>query len=200
MYSMSTYAKVRRLFHRDQLSISEIQRRTSLSRNTIKAWLKETSPDGYKYPKRPKVNGKLTPFVPILLLALEADSLRPKRDRRTALMLFEAVKMAGYTGGYSILTDYVRRWRNGLTGGSAKSAFVPLKFPLGEAFQFDWSDEWLVMGGVHRKIQAAHTKLCASRAFHLSAYPTQTQEMLYDAHTRAFIALGGLPSAASTTT
>ena len=192
MYSMSTYAKVRRLFHRDQLSISEIQRRTSLSRNTIKAWLKETSPDGYKYPKRPKVNGKLTPFVPILLLALEADSLRPKRDRRTALMLFEAVKMAGYTGGYSILTDYVRRWRNGLTGGSAKSAFVPLKFPLGEAFQFDWSDEWLVMGGVHRKIQAAHTKLCASRAFHLSAYPTQTQEMLYDAHTRAFIALGGI--------
>ena len=50
MYYMSTYAKVRRLFHRDHLSISEIQRRTSLSRNTIKAWLKETSPDGYKYP------------------------------------------------------------------------------------------------------------------------------------------------------
>ena len=98
MYYMSTYAKVRRLFHRDHLSISEIQRRTSLSRNTIKAWLKETSPDGYKYPKRPKVNSKLTPFVPALLLALEADSRRPKRDRRTALMLFEAIKKDGYTG------------------------------------------------------------------------------------------------------
>lgn len=71
---MSTYAKVRRLFHRDHLSISEIQRRTSLSRNTIKAWLKETSPDGYKYPKRPQVNGKLTPYIPALLLALEVDS------------------------------------------------------------------------------------------------------------------------------
>jgi transposase len=59
VYYMSTYAKVRRLFHRDHLSISEIQRRTSLSRNTIKAWLKETSPDGYKYPKRPTVNSKL---------------------------------------------------------------------------------------------------------------------------------------------
>jgi hypothetical protein len=54
---------------------------SGLSRNTIKAWLKETSPDGYKYPKRPPVNGKLTPFVPVLLLALEADSRRPKRDR-----------------------------------------------------------------------------------------------------------------------
>ena len=167
MHYMSTFAKVRRLFHRDNLSISEIQRRTSLSRNTIKVWLKETKPDSLKYSKRPKVNGKLTPFVPALLLALEADSRRPKRDRRTALMLFEAIKKDGYTGGYSILTDYVRNWRNGVIPGSRKSAFVPLKFQLGEAFQFDWSDEWFVIDGVHRKIQAAHTKLCASRAFHL---------------------------------
>ena len=192
MYEMSMFAKVRRLFHRDNLSISEIQRRTSLSRNTIKVWLKETKPDSYKYPERAKVDGKLTPFVPTLLLALEADSRRPKRDRRTALMLFEAIKKDGYTGGYSILTDYVRNWRNDVIT-SSKSAYVPLKFELGDAFQFDWSDEWLMIGGIHRKIQAAHTKLCASRAFFLSAYPTQTHEMLYDAHTRAFTALGGIP-------
>ena len=72
---MSMFAKVRRLFHRDNLSISEIQRRTSLSRNTIKVWLKETGPDSYKYPERAKVDGKLTPFVPALLLALEATNL-----------------------------------------------------------------------------------------------------------------------------
>jgi len=189
---MSMFAKVRRLFHRDHLSISEIRRRTSLSRNTIKAWLKETRPDIRKYHERPKVDGKLTPFAPRLLLALDADSRRPKRDRRTALMLFEAIKKEGYTGGYSILTDYVRDWRKGFVT-SSKPAYVPLKFELGEAFQFDWSDEWLMIGGIHRKIQAAHTKLCASRAFFLSGYPTQTQEMLYDAHTRAFTALGGIP-------
>ncbi len=138
MHEMSMFAKVRRLFHRDHLTISEIQRRTSLSRNTIKAWLKETKSATHKYPKRPKVNGKLTPFTPSLILALEADARRPKRDRRTALMLFEAIKKEGYTGSYSILTDYVRDWRNGLTT-SSKSAYVPLKFELGEAFQFDWS-------------------------------------------------------------
>jgi len=150
------FAKVRRLFHRDNLSISEIQRRTSLSRNTIKAWLKETRPDNYKYPKRPKINSKLTPFVPALLLALDADSRRPKRDRRTALMLFDAIKKEGYTGGYSILTDYVRDWQKGVIT-SSKSAYVPLKFELGEAFQFDWSDEWLMVGGIQSNIQAAHT-------------------------------------------
>lgn len=69
---------------------------------------------------------------------------------------------------------------------------VPLRFELGEAFQFDWSEETLVIGGIQRKIQAAHTKLCASRAFMIVAYPSQSHEMLFDAHTRAFTALGGI--------
>jgi hypothetical protein len=71
-------------------------------------------------------------------------------------------------------------------------AFVPLKFELGEAFQFDWSEEGLVVGGIWRKLQVAHLKLCASRAFVLVAYPSQGHEMLFDAHTRGFQALGGV--------
>ena len=35
-------------------------------------------------------------------------------------------------------------------------------------------------------------KLCASRAFWLVAYPGQGHEMLFDAHTRSFAALGGV--------
>jgi hypothetical protein len=70
---------------------------------------------------------------------------------------------------------------------------VPLKFALGEAFQFDWSEEGLVIGGVWRKLLVAHLKLCASRAFVLVAYPSQGHEMLFDAHTRSFAALGGIP-------
>jgi len=49
-----------------------------------------------------------------------------------------------------------------------------------------------MIGSIQRKLHAAHTKLCASRAFYLSTYPTQTQEMLYDARTRAFTALGSI--------
>ena len=97
-------------------------------------------------------------------MALEVDARRAKRDRRTALMLFEVIKKDGYIGGYSILTDYIRHWRHDLKLVN-KSAFVPLKFQLGEAFQFDWSEECLMIDGIHRKIQAAHTRLCASRAF-----------------------------------
>ena len=70
---------------------------------------------------------------------------------------------------------------------------MPLVFENGEAFQFDWSEEGMLVGGVFHKVQAAHLKLCASRAFWLVAYPTQSHEMLFDAHTLSFTALGGVP-------
>jgi transposase len=189
--TMVIYAKIRRMFYREHLTIGDIQRRTSLSRNTIKKWLQEPSGSEPKY-QRAKTIGKLTPFEPKLLLALEADSHRPKRDRRTALMLFEAIQKEGFTGGYTIVTDFIRTRRNHAFMVISKSALVPLKFEFGDAFQFDWSEEWLVIGGIHRKILAAHTKLCASRAFLLSGYPTQSHEMLFDAHTRAFTAFDGV--------
>jgi hypothetical protein len=63
---------------------------------------------------------------------------------------------------------------------------------LGEAFQFDWSEEGLVVGGIYYRAQVSHMKLCASRAFWLVAYPSQGHEMLSDAHTRSFAALGGV--------
>ncbi|MET3109391.1 transposase [Oxalobacteraceae bacterium GrIS 1.18] len=50
---MGMYSKVRRLFFRERLSISAIQRQTSLSRNTIKKWLKEGEGVEPKY-ARPK--------------------------------------------------------------------------------------------------------------------------------------------------
>jgi transposase len=70
---------------------------------------------------------------------------------------------------------------------------VPLVFALGEAFQFDGSEDWAVIGGERVKLQVAHTKLGHSRAFHLRAYPLQAHEMLFDAHNHALRVLGGLP-------
>ena len=69
---------------------------------------------------------------------------------------------------------------------------MPLAFELGEAFQFDWSEEGLVVGGIYYRMQVAQLKLCASRAFWLVAYPSQGHEMLFDAHTRSFAAMGGI--------
>jgi transposase len=175
---------------RDQLSLSEIAKRTGLSRNTVKKWLKAPSEAVPKY-ERSSVEGKLTAFEPILHQALTTDSHRPKQGRRSGRALFAQIQAQGYRGGYSAVTDYIRRWRVKSMASPTK-AFVPLSFELGEAFQFDWSDEAMVVGGVFYNVQVAHLKLCASRAFWLVAYPSQGHEMLFDAHTRSFQALGGV--------
>ena len=190
MITMDMIGKVRRMKLRDELSNSAIAKLTGLSRNTVKKWLKAPGDTAPKY-SRESAEGKLTAFEATLEQALTADSHRAKHGRRTAKALFAQIQAQGYRGGYSAVTDFTRAWRE-LSGQSSTKAFVPLSFELGEAFQFDWSDEGLLVGGVFYKLQVAHLKLCASRAFWLVAYPSQGHEMLFDAHTRSFHALGGI--------
>ena len=188
---MNVLGKVRRLRLRDGLSISEIARRTGVTRKTIRRWLK--APEGIepKY-RRQRGDTKITPYVERLVVMLEMDARRPRRERRTALKLFTELKAAGFDGDYSRVTEFVRGWR--ADGGvNTTKAYVPLQFAPGEAHQFDWSEEHLLIGGVWRKLLVAHLKLCFSRAFVVQAYPTQSHEMLFDAHARAFAALGGIP-------
>jgi transposase len=189
---MGLMSKIRGMYFRDGKSISEIARLTSLSRNTVKRWLRTAPGTQPKY-RRGEVPKKLTPFVAVLTKALEIDAHRPKRERRTARALHAQLKAEGYGGGYTRLTDFIRDWRQAEGKSFSSNAFVPLQFGLGEAFQFDWSEEPLVVGGIYRRLQVSHLKLCASRAFWLVAYPSQGHEMLFDAHTRSFTALGGVP-------
>jgi transposase len=188
---MEMIGKIRRMYFRDNLSLHEITKRTGLARNTIRTWIRKPASKSEPQYIRQHKPGKLTPFHATLERALTADSFRAKQNRRTAKVLFEQIQAEGYSGGYSGVTDFVRAWRN--KAGKTPQGFVPLQFALGEAFQFDWSEENLVIGGIYRRIQVSHMKLCASRAFWLVAYPSQGHEMLFDAHARSFVALGGVP-------
>ncbi len=76
---------------------------------------------------------------------------------------------------------------------TGRGTFVPLVFAAGEAFQFDWSEDWAVIAGERTKLQVAHAKLSHSRAFIVRAYLLQAHEMLFDALTQAFRVLGGIP-------
>lgn len=189
---MALIGKIRGMRMRDGKSISEISRLTSLSRNTIKKWLSTPQNATPKYRRR-DVSTKLAPFIQTLTQALEVDARRAKHERRTARALHVQLAADGYSGGYTRLTDFIREWRDKQGKLISTSAFVPLAFELGEAFQFDWSEEGLFVGGIYYRLQVSHMKLCASRAFWLVAYPSQGHEMLFDAHTRSFAALGGIP-------
>jgi len=127
---MNMLGKIRRLRLRDGLSISEICRRTGLARNTVKRWLKAEKGAEPRY-RRKELATILTPYEDRLRQWLQADARRAKRDRRTALALFGQLQQLGFTGSYTRVSEYVRRWRED-GASSVKSAFVPLKFALGE--------------------------------------------------------------------
>ncbi|MFM8556100.1 MAG: IS21 family transposase [Betaproteobacteria bacterium] len=177
---------------RDGLSIREISRSTGLSRNTVKRWLRQEGVTEPKYPPREQPS-VLDPWAEQLEAALRVDAHRPARDRRTAKALFEQIQALGYPGSYPRVVAWVRRWRERQANEPRRAAFVPMSFDLGDAFQFDWSCEYAFVGGLRRRLEVAHTKLASSRAFWLTAYPTQSHEMLFDAHARAFAAFGGVP-------
>ena len=69
---------------------------------------------------------------------------------------------------------FARLWKRG--NGLNTQAFVPLQFSPGEAFQFDWVEDYVVILGLNKKQQIAHTKLSFSRAFIVRAYFLQTHE------------------------
>lgn len=188
---MDMVGRIRRMSQREGLSERQIASKTGLSRNTVAKWLRAPLKEEPKY-RRAARPGKLSAFEATLRQALAADARRPKRQRRTALALHEQIKAEGYTGCYANVSGFVRLWRLSEGQWGHVRAYVPLAFELGEAFQFDWSQEGLVIGGIHWRVQVAHMKLCASRAFWLTAYPSQGHEMLFDAHTRSFAALGGV--------
>ena len=190
---MELLSVIRRWRLRDGMPIREISRRTGLSRTTIRKYLRSgaVSP---RYPKR-KNKTKLDDFEQTLASWLKREASRGRKQRRNVRQMYDDLVVLGYDGSYDRVAAYARVWRaeeherNKTTG---RGTFVPLRFAPGEAFQFDWSEDWASIGGVSTKLQVAQFKLSYSRAFILRAYLTQTHEMLFDAHNHALAALGGI--------
>ncbi len=120
---MAMIGKVKRMHFREKKSVREIVRLTSLSRNTVRKWLKAPVAGEPKYRRDPRP-GKLTAFHEALQQqALKVDAHRPKRDRRTAQALYAEIKAAGYAGGYTRVTDFIRAWRQGAGQTASTTAF-----------------------------------------------------------------------------
>src|SRR5207237_10579400 len=107
------------------------------------------------------------------------------RERLTLIRVFEKLRGLGYAGGYDAVRRYARSWQRDRATTSV-DAFVPLSFAPGEAYQLDWSHEVVLINGTTVTVKVAHIRLCHSRMPFVRAYPRETQEMVFDAHERAF--------------
>ena len=193
MIDVDLLSVIRRWHFRDGLSIREITRRTKLSRNTIRKYLASGEVDPV-YPKR-KTPCKIDDYAEVLSSWLTRESGRTRKQRRNLLQLYGDLVRLGYRGSYDRVAAIARAWRVQQQEAvkASRGTFIPLVFAPGEAFQFDWSEDWAVIGGERRKLMVAHFKLSYSRAFIVRAYPMQTHEMLFDAHNQAFLVLGRVP-------
>ena len=181
---------IRRMALREKQSIREISRRTGLSRNTIAKYLSAgTIEPTFTAPERPS---KLDPYADKLAGWLKTEAGRSRKQRRTLKQLHADLVVLGFTGSYGRVAAFARDWR-AEQQKAGRGIFVPLSFRPGEAFQFDWSEDYAVVGGERTKLQVAHIKLSHSRAFLVRAYLLQTHEMLFDAHWHGFRVFGGVP-------
>jgi transposase len=189
MLTMETVLKVRLAAKRDGKSVRAIARKYHLSRNTVRKYLRgaELEP---RYRRAQESKPKLGPFVEALEQLLEDDWPRPKRERRTALMLFEELQRRGYQGAYDSVRRHVKAWN--AERRALSDVFIPLSFEPGEAFQFDWSQQTVVLGGRTTKVSIAHVRLCHSRLPICIGYLRESLEMVMDAHARAFAFWGGV--------
>lgn len=184
MKGVDTIARIRRAHFVQGKTIKEIVRELHVSRNTVRKVLR-SGETAFSYQRERQPLPRVGPFQSELDRLLEVNEGKAARERLTHIRIFEDLRDLGYEGGYDAVRRYARSWRR-LRSATVAGAFVPLSFAPGEAYQFDWSHEVVLLNGATVTVKVAHVRLCHSRMFFVRAYPRETQEMVLDAHDRAF--------------
>src|SRR5690606_10502435 len=167
--------------HADGLSIREISRRLGRSRNTVRKYLRQ--PTLPRYGPRPARPSKLDPFKPYLQQRMREGAFNSNR-------LLHEIRAMGYTGGRTILKDYLKPLRP----PKRPPAVVRFEPPPGEQAQVDWGEfSFIDVHGRRRKVYGFVLVLSYSRAMYVEFTEHQDMSTLLRCHLNAFAALGGVP-------
>jgi transposase len=184
MLVVETIAKIRRAYFAQKKPIKAICREFRLSRKVVRKVIRSEATE-FRYERGRQPLPRIDPWRDQLDALLLANEGKAARERLTLIRMFEELRGLGYEGSYDAVRRYAKKWRVE-RGAATAEAFVPLSFAPGEAYQFDWSHEVVLINGTTVTVKVAHVRLCHSRMLFVRAYPRETQEMVFDAHVRAF--------------
>jgi hypothetical protein len=120
-------------------------------------WDIRTEATEFRYEREAQPLPKIGPSSDKLDQLLVANEGKGSRERLTLMRLFEELRGWGYAGGYDALCRYARRWSRERSA-TAAAAYVPLSLAPGEAYQFDWSHEVVLLNGVTVTVKVAHAR------------------------------------------
>ena len=190
MIGVDIIGQIRRAYFERHEPIREIERTLSVSRSTVRKVIRGEMTE-FKYRRGTQPAPKLGEWTETLGEILEREAKLPRRERRSTQRLFEELRGRGYDGAHDSVHRFAKIWRDDRARVPAQ-AFIPMSFAPGDAYQFDWSHEAITLQGMPLTIKAAHMKLSHSRMPFVRAYFRETQELVFDAHDKAFLFYGGV--------
>lgn len=189
MIGMDLIGDIRRAFFERKVPIKEIVRTFAISRATVRKVVRGQTTE-FRYERGVQPAPKLGEWIEVLTEILEQEANLPRREKRSTQRLFEELRGRGYDGAHDSVHRFTKEWRRAHARVPVR-AYVPLSFAPGDAYQFDWSHEAIFLQGLPLMIKVAHMKLSHSRMPYLRAYHRETQELVFDAHDKAFLFYGG---------
>src|SRR6266404_6330810 len=166
MLTVETIGRIRREHFLKGKTIREIARDLRVSRNTVRKVLRSGATSA-EYERDVQPRPKLGRWTAELDDMLEGNATKPFREQLTLIRVFEELRGRGYDGGYDAVRRYARRWAK------------------------ERGHDGVLLSGVTVIVKAAHVRLCHSRMMFVRVYPRETQEMVFDAHDRAFALFKG---------
>lgn len=172
MIDYETYQRIKQLHEQERLSVMQIATALQLDYRTVAKWIKAP-----RYHPRQSAarQSLLDPYKAQLIQWLEHHPY-------TGQQCFQRLRAMGYAGGYSILTEYLRKIRP-----VRQPAFLTLAFAPGECAQVDWgSYDTIRVGNTRRRLSFFVMVLCYSRLMYVEFTVSQTMEHFLACHQHAF--------------
>jgi transposase len=175
----STFCRIRLLHDQKNLKASQIAVELHLDPKTVEKWIVQST---YQPRQNSRRSSKLDPFKGSIIAMLEAHPYSVQQ-------ILQRIREQDYTGGYSILNEFVRQVRP-----VRKPAFLMLEFAAGECAQVDWGNYGSIqVGSTRRRLSFFVMVLCYSRLMYLEFTLRESMEHFLSCHRHALEFFGGCP-------